>query len=265
MACPMALHKLPKLEAPPAFDHTSIFALISVAAILAIATISSFLLLHKSSTTRIRTLFIWYLFDALIHLLLESTYLYNLFFTSMPKLDVTYTRGLHSTPMTPADAPFLGDTKHLYGSFYGTSVSARLWQEYAKVDKRWGGSDLSIASVELITVLVMAPLALYVCHLLREEQHTKASFWMAIVATGELYGGFMAMVPEWLSGSPHLDTSNFLTMWICLGLFRALWTFFSLFSLFEVYRGLSYHAQFTASQLSNATSNMPPKRAVHKS
>ncbi|KAG0650560.1 Emopamil-binding-related [Hyphodiscus hymeniophilus] len=226
MACPMSMHRLPKLESPAIFDHTSIFALACVATILATAYSCSCGLLRKSCSTKARMLFIWHLFDALIHLTLGVSYLYNIFFTSMAKLNVTYTRGMYSTPMTPVNVSFLGDSKSLHGPFYGASLTAKLWQEYAKADQRWGGSDLSIVSLELITVFVMAPLALCVCHLLRREQYIKASFWMVVVAVGELYGGFMTFLPEWLSGSPHLDVSNFLTLWVYLVLFKALWTFF---------------------------------------
>jgi len=261
----MSIHRLPKLESRPIFDHTSIFALASVATILATAYSCSFALLRKSCNTKVRILFIWHLFDALIHLTLEASYLYNIFFTSMPKLDVTYTRGMYSTPMTPVNVSFLRDSKHLHGSFYGASMTARLWQEYAKADQRWGGSDLSIASLELITVLVMAPLALYVCHLLRRQQYTKASFWMVVVAVGELYGGFMTFLPEWLSGSPHLDISNFLTLWVYLVLFKVLWTFFPLWVLFNAYQGLTCLVLPLTPGLSNDTLKLPLKPTVYKS
>lgn len=239
----MSVHSLPELESRPLFNHTSIFALSAVTALLAAAYSSSFVLLRTPSTTKVRILFIWHLFDALIHFTLEASYLYNVFFTSMSTLDVAYTRGMHSLPMTPAGVSFLGDSKHLHGSFYGTSTTARLWQEYAKADKRWGGSDLTIASLELLTVFVMAPLALYVCRLLRKQEHTKAWFWMAVVATGELYGGFMTFSPEWLAGSPNLDTSNFLTLWVYLVLFNALWVFFPLWILWDAYQALTRSVQ----------------------
>ena len=141
--------------------------------------------------------------------------------------------------MTPAGVSFLGGSKHLHGSFYGTSMTARLWQEYAKADKRWGGSDLTITSIELLTVFVMAPLALYVCHLLHKQEHKKASFWMAVVATGELYGVFMGFSPEWLAGWPNLDTSHFLTFWVYLVLFKAVWVFFPLWILQDAYQALT--------------------------
>ena len=38
----------------------------------------------------------------------------------------------------------------------------------------------------------------------------KLAFWIIVLAVGELYGGFMTFAPEWLTGSPNLDTSNFM-------------------------------------------------------
>lgn len=67
---------------------------------------------------------------------------------------------------------------------------ARLWQEYAKADKRWGGADLTIVSIELLTVFIAGPLAVYVCQLLRRQDRSgKLWFWAIVLATGELYGG----------------------------------------------------------------------------
>lgn len=67
---------------------------------------------------------------------------------------------------------------------------ARLWQEYAKADKRWGEADLTIVSIELLTVLIEGPLAVYICELLRrQDRGGKVWFWASVLATGEIYGG----------------------------------------------------------------------------
>jgi len=47
--------------------------------------------------------------------------------------------------------------------------------------------------------------------------------------------GFMTFAPEWLTGSPNLDTSNFMYMWVYLFFFNMLWVFFPLWVLFEAY------------------------------
>jgi hypothetical protein len=108
MARPMSVHRLPKLESRPTFDHTSIFALSSVAALLATACIFSFALLHKSTNTKIRILFTWHLFDALIHLTLEASYLYDVFFISMTaSVNRCGPRSLNSC-QTPDDSVLIG-------------------------------------------------------------------------------------------------------------------------------------------------------------
>ena len=121
----------------------------------------------------------------------------------------------------------MGYADRLYGSQYGTNPTAKLWQEYAKADKRWGGADLTVISLELLTVFGAGPLAAYICELVRRrDTGGKLWFWASILATGELYGGmcsalqrryredwlinsgYMTFAPEWLSGNPNLDTSN---------------------------------------------------------
>lgn len=91
----------------------------------------------------------------------------------------------------------------MYGAAYGSGVFSKLWQEYAKADRRWGGADLTVVSLEILTVFAGGPLALWICGMLvageGKEQgrgggaqggvSAKAWFWMVVLATGELYGG----------------------------------------------------------------------------
>ena len=59
---------------------------------------------------------------------------------------------------------------------------------------------------------------------------------MTVLATGELYGGFMTFAPEWLTGSPNLVTDNFMYKWIYLVFFNAaLWVVIPFWILFESY------------------------------
>lgn len=85
----------------------------------------------------------------------------------------------------------MGYSDRNYGSAYGTNPFAKLWQEYAKADKRWGGADLTVISLELLTVFGAGPLAVWVCELLRRGRGEEARlwFWASVLATGELYGG----------------------------------------------------------------------------
>ncbi len=84
----------------------------------------------------------------------------------------------------------MGYKDRLYGSQYGSSASAKLWQEYAKADRRWGGADLTVVSLELLTVFGAGPLAVGFCELIRRrDRGGRLWFWASVLATGELYGG----------------------------------------------------------------------------
>ena len=52
--------------------------------------------------------------------------------------------------------------------------------------------------------------------------------------------GFMTFMPEWLTGSPNLDTSNFMYLWVYLFFFNMLWVFFPLWVLYEAYSNIQH-------------------------
>ena len=147
-----------------------------------------------------------------------------------------------SLPSSP-QSYFLGHKDRLYGPNHGHGATARLWQEYAKADARWGESDLTVISLEILTVFGAGPIAAYICYLLSRISFlnsnpssnktpgtiptlTKRLHLLAtILATAELYGGFMTFAPEWFSGSVYLDTSNPVYLWLYLVFFNILWVF----------------------------------------
>jgi len=130
---------------------------------------------------------------------------------------------------------------------------ARLWQEYAKADARWGTADLNIVSLEILTVFLAGPGAMYICYLVakvaklaekggsaaaaktRAQLLSRMWFIAAMVATGELYGGFMTFAPEWLSGSTQLATEDPVYLWLYLVFFNVLWVFVPLWVLREAW------------------------------
>lgn len=223
---------------------TTVLSLLSTVAILATAYIASLQLLPSNTSAKVRVLFIWHAFDSLIHFILEGSYLYNCFFSY-----TTNTPGLWKpdepfvSPYLPPNVYFLGQKERVYGADYGTSPFSALWREYAKADKRWGGSDLTVISLELLTVLIAGPMAMWICHCLR-KQRTDTWFWMIILATGELYGGFMTFAPEWLSGNPNLDTSNLMYKYVYLFFFNTLWVWIPLWVLWEGYQRITANAGF---------------------
>lgn len=169
-------------------DQITVLSLLATLALLVTAYITSLRLLSTTTSTKIRILFIWHAFDALTHLILESSFLYNCFFTFTT---IPHTSDYpHPASLTLPGVHFLEHKDRIYGNNYGSSPMAKLWQEYAKADKRWGGADLVIISIELLTVLIEGPLALYVCELIRRQDRSgKMWFWASMIATGELYGG----------------------------------------------------------------------------
>ncbi|KAL9026327.1 MAG: hypothetical protein Q9196_004987, partial [Gyalolechia fulgens] len=114
--------------------------------------------------------------------------------------------------------------------------SALLWQEYSNADARWDTTDPTVVSIELLTVLLAAPLAAYICYLLQSSSSSgspataaaalsraKSSFLMIVLATAELYGGFMTFAPEWLTGSRNLRTERAMWKWVYLAAFNGFW------------------------------------------
>lgn len=178
----------------PEIDATTVISLLAVLALLGGAYAASIKVLPKTVTLKTRVLFIWHLFDALIHFVFEGSFLWNCFFVSysLPTSFSAASRNQHITLFTPPDVYWLGRQDLLYGANYGTGPLSRLWQEYAKADKRWGGTDLTVVALELLTVFVAGPLACWICYLLTKDEKRgvlKKYFWMIVLATGEIYGG----------------------------------------------------------------------------
>ena len=200
-----------------------------------------------ATTPRIfRFLFLWHAFDFLTHSIIEGSFLYHSFRTFI-QLPATTDDFPH--PAVPRDAiPYLyGRADRRYGPSYGDSVTARMWQEYAKADRRWGGADLNVISLEILTVGLAGPAAAYICYLIykaanippgKEKSSVQAKIWFAaaMLATGELYGGFMTFAPEWLSGNTQLKTDDPVYLWLYLVFFNLLWVLIPLWVLCAAYR-----------------------------
>lgn len=140
---------------------------------------------------------------------------------------------------------------------------ARLWQEYAKADRRWGGADLTVISLEILTVGLAGPAAMYICYLVAKIANAENElarnrlqpllwFTAIVLATGELYGGFMTFAPEWLSGSKGLATEDPVYLWLYLVFFNVLWVFIPLWVLCVAFQEIS--TAFSLAANSNDTS-----------
>lgn len=143
-------------------------------------------------------LYLWHLINGLTHTLFESTYVYGCFRYSIPVPTPTPPQPV-CTPSLDSFTPrfFLGRRDRLYGNSYGTGIFASLWQEYARADSRYAGIDVTTLSLEIITVFLAGPLALYVAESIRKDVGKdgrlagRTWFCAGILAVGELYGGYV--------------------------------------------------------------------------
>lgn len=170
-------------------DQTTIVSLLAVVGILNSSYLLSLNVLSPSTPSRLRILFVWHAFDFLIHTIFEGSFLYNCFFTSAP-----YDPAAHHPALI---INFLGHPDRLYGAAYGDNWATKLWMVYAQADRRWGGADLTVVSLELLTVLGAGPLALWICYKI-SMRDAMASFWMVVLATAELYGGEFCYLTQYV-------------------------------------------------------------------
>ncbi|KAI0322411.1 Emopamil-binding protein [Amylostereum chailletii] len=143
-----------------------------------------------------------YTFDALIHFIFEGSFLWNSMFG----------RSVNT----------------------GTNMFAEMWREYAAADFRWGTSDPTVVSLEILTVLGAGPMAAYIVYQIVRNDPAR-HYWLVVLSTAELYGGWMTFCPEWLTGSPNLDTSNALFLWVYLVLMNTIWVFIPFWLMFDSY------------------------------
>ncbi|GAA99417.1 uncharacterized protein L969DRAFT_93879 [Mixia osmundae IAM 14324] len=188
------------------FSAVSAYSLAGVMSALLLGWYGARRLLASTATKADRFTFIWCAFDALIHTFYEGSFLYN------------------STFGRTADS--------------GTSLFCKMWQEYAKADTRWGTADPTVVSLEILTVLIMGPICLLICYQIARTNPMR-HFWLIVLSTSELYGGFMTFAPEWLQGSPSLYGDTFLKLWVYLALMNLIWVFIPLWLLYESYLQLS--------------------------
>lgn len=236
---------------PSSAGGFSLEAILCVAFCLSLMPISYFLTLRlvPGANKQYRYLFCWHAFDALTHLVVEGSFLYECFFSYAN----AYGREPH----------FLGHKGRIYGAAFGRWPSARLWQEYAKADHRWATAEPTVVSIELLTVLLGGPAAVYVCNTLwkifsRRLRDNKSvgtamgRMWTVatILATAELYGGFMTFAPEFLTGCTQLETGNLVYALLYLLFFNGLWVAVPIWVLREAWKETS--SAYVALQMQRA-------------
>ncbi|XP_060563369.1 emopamil-binding protein-like [Ruditapes philippinarum] len=142
---------------------------------------------------------IWLVYDVLIHITLEGSFVVI---------------SLVST---------VQDSDHF---------AAMTWKEYAKADERWGISDPTIVSLEILTVTIVTLFAIMLIYAIIEGRYYR-HFLQISVCVCELYGGWMTFCPEWLTGSKYLHTDNWLYLWVYLVFFNMLWVVIPLLLLWQ--------------------------------
>ncbi|KAL1745280.1 Emopamil-binding protein [Schizophyllum fasciatum] len=184
------------------FTLTSLFSLLGVLSLGTTAYVASRSFLPKHARTKERATFIWLAFDALIHFFYEGSWL----------------------------------SLSLFGRQVNTSTGplAEMWKEYSFADFRWGVADPTVVSLELLTVLGAGPLACYILYQLARDDPAR-HYWIVVLSTAELYGGWMTFCPEWLTGSPNLDTSNPLYLWVYLFFMNTIWVVIPVWLMYDSY------------------------------
>ncbi|KAI4565135.1 emopamil-binding protein-like [Ovis canadensis] len=102
------------------------------------------------------------------------------------------------------------------------ALIASLWKEYGKADARWLNFDPAIVSVEILMVVLGGSLAVVLIYAIVKEKHYR-HFVQITLSVCELYGGWMTFCPDWLMGSPNLNTNSWLYFWVYLVFFNGIW------------------------------------------
>ena len=137
---------------PDLFDATTLASLSATVVLLGVAWALAALTLPAGSAAKERALFVWHAFDALIHFVIEGSFVWLCFFSWIDAGD----GGPAAAPLAPTAHNFLGAPE---GRAYGPQAGgdnpfAHLWMVYARADRRYGGADtvgcaLSSSSVHL--------------------------------------------------------------------------------------------------------------------
>ncbi|XP_039979044.1 emopamil-binding protein-like [Xiphias gladius] len=174
--------------APPGLSLVSVLSLLACS----IQVLAAVLLTHRyggQSSLTDKWILLWLFYDVIVHLTLEGPFVY------MSLVGMVET----------SEGPL-----------------AELWREYGKADSRWLVSDPTIVSIEILTVVLDSLLALLLIHAILKDKYYR-HFLQIALSVCELYGCWMTFCPDWLIGSPNLNTSSWLYLWVYLVFFNGVW------------------------------------------
>ncbi|XP_029612787.1 emopamil-binding protein-like [Salmo trutta] len=175
-------------DAQSLFTPVTVYSLLACAAQFAVGYILAQIWGRKCSGTD-RWVLVWLFYDAIVHITLEGPFVYMSLVGTVATSD---------------------------------NIFAELWKEYGKADERWLHSDPTIVSLELLTVVLDGILALVLVYAIVKDKHYR-HFVQITLCVCELYGGWMTFCPDWLAGSPNLNTDHWLYLWIYLVFFNGVW------------------------------------------
>ncbi|XP_006000617.1 emopamil-binding protein-like [Latimeria chalumnae] len=158
---------------------------------------------RKCSATD-RWVLVWLFYDAIVHLTLEGPFVYM------------------SVSGTVAESD---------------NMIASLWKEYGKADSRWLYSDPTIVSLKIQTVFGDGLLAVLLIYAIVTDKYYRHCIQITLCVC-ELFGGWMTFCPVWLTGSPNLNTSNWLYLWVYLVFFNGVWVVIPGLLLWQSWQGL---------------------------
>ncbi|XP_077608772.1 emopamil-binding protein-like [Crocuta crocuta] len=149
--------------------------------------------------------------------IIESDYLFALLSYNLRPIKPTH----EEYSSVSLEGPFV------YLSFVGNiadseGLIASLWKEYGKADARWLYFDPTIVSLEILTVVLDGSLALVLIYAIVKEKYYR-HFIQITLCVCELYGGWMTFFPDWLMGSPNLNTDSWLYFGVYLVFFNSVW------------------------------------------
>ncbi|XP_020513765.1 emopamil-binding protein-like [Labrus bergylta] len=193
---------------PPGVSPVSVCSLLACSIQMIAAVLLMFRLGRQSSSVD-KWILLWLFYDVIVHLTLEGPFVYM---------------SLVGTVET-SEGPL-----------------AELWREYSRADSRWLTSDPTIVSIELLTVFLDSVIGVLLIHAILQERYYR-HFLQITLSVCELYGGWMTFAPEWLVGSPSLNTSSWLHLWVYLVFFNGLWVLVPVLLLIQSWISLkSLHA-----------------------
>lgn len=107
-----------------------------------------------------------------------------------------------------------------------------VWREYGLADSRWIHADPTIVSLEILTVFLCGAMCIILIEAIINNRPYR-HFIQITLCVCELYGGWMTFCPEWLTGSPSLNTSKFIYLWCYLVFFNMLWVVLPVYMLYQ--------------------------------